>query len=46
LVEQNLQFATDLTSRAYLMNKGEIVHEVETARVAANEDLQRQYLGV
>jgi urea ABC transporter ATP-binding protein UrtE len=46
LVEQNLQFATDLTSRAYLMNKGEIVHEVETAQVAADEDLQRQYLGV
>jgi urea ABC transporter ATP-binding protein UrtE len=46
LVEQNLQFATDLTTRAYLMNKGEIVHEVETARVAADEDLQRQYLGV
>jgi branched-chain amino acid transport system ATP-binding protein len=46
LVEQNLQFATDLTTRAYLMNKGEIVHEVETAKVAADEGLQRQYLGV
>jgi branched-chain amino acid transport system ATP-binding protein len=46
LVEQNLQFATDLTTRAYLMNKGEIVHEVETEKMAADEDLQRQYLGV
>jgi branched-chain amino acid transport system ATP-binding protein len=46
LVEQNLQFATDLTTRAYLMNKGEIVHEVETAEVAEDEDMQRQYLGV
>jgi urea ABC transporter ATP-binding protein UrtE len=46
LVEQNLQFATDLTTRAYLVNKGEIVHEVETAKVAADEDLQHQFLGV
>jgi branched-chain amino acid transport system ATP-binding protein len=46
LVEQNLQFAADLTTRAYLMNRGEIVREVETASVAADEGLQRQYLGV
>ena len=46
LVEQNLQFAIDLTTRAYLMNKGEIVHEVETEKVAADEEMQRQYLGV
>lgn len=46
LVEQNLEFAANLAGRAYLMNKGEIVHQLDAATVAVDKGLQRQYLGV
>jgi urea ABC transporter ATP-binding protein UrtE len=46
LVEQNLRFAADLATRAYLMNKGEIIHALSASQIAADVELQRQYLGV
>lgn len=46
LVEQNLPMALDLASRAYVMNKGKIVHQGPTAQIADNEELLKRHLGV
>lgn len=46
LVEQNLEFATELAGRAYVMRKGRIAEELESARILTSTELQREYLGV
>jgi urea ABC transporter ATP-binding protein UrtE len=46
LIEQNLEFATELASRAYIMRKGRIAEELESARILSSKELQREYLGV
>jgi ABC-type branched-subunit amino acid transport system ATPase component len=46
LVEQNLDFATRLASRAYLMEKGSIVRELSSRDILDDRDLQHEYLGV
>lgn len=46
LVEQNLEFATSIAEHAYLMDKGQIVHELPAHDVLADRDLQHEYLGV
>jgi len=46
IVEQNLQMALDLASRAYVMNKGKIVHEGRASDISGNKDMLKQYLGV
>jgi branched-chain amino acid transport system ATP-binding protein/urea transport system ATP-binding protein len=46
LVEQNLDFAADVAERAYVMDKGRIVRELGAREVAADRELQREYLGI
>jgi ABC-type branched-subunit amino acid transport system ATPase component len=46
LVEQNLDFAADLASRAYLMEKGRVVRELAPAEILEDRELQREYMGV
>jgi urea ABC transporter ATP-binding protein UrtE len=46
LVEQNLDFAAELATRAYLMDKGRIARELSPAEVLQDRDLQREYMGV
>jgi urea ABC transporter ATP-binding protein UrtE len=46
LVEQNLDFAARVARTAYLMAKGEIVHQLEAGDVLNDRALQHEYLGV
>jgi urea ABC transporter ATP-binding protein UrtE len=46
LVEQNLDFATQLAGRAYLMDKGRIVRELQPGHLLEDKDLQREYMGI
>jgi urea ABC transporter ATP-binding protein UrtE len=46
LVEQNLDFAATLASRAYLMEKGRVVRELPPGDVLQDRELQREYMGV
>jgi branched-chain amino acid transport system ATP-binding protein/urea transport system ATP-binding protein len=46
LVEQNLDFAATLASRAYLMEKGSVVRELPPGDVLQDRELQREYMGV
>ena len=43
---QNVRFATRLSDRAYVMEKGVIRYEGAMAQLAQNEDAKRQYMGV
>jgi branched-chain amino acid transport system ATP-binding protein len=46
LVEQSMEVVLDLSSRAYVMSKGEIVHEGTSEEVRGNEEVRRKYLEV
>ena len=46
LVEQNYHLALRVADRVYVMNKGRIVYEGTPARLEADEDVKRRYLGV
>jgi branched-chain amino acid transport system ATP-binding protein len=46
LVEQNYHLALRVADRVYVMNKGQIVYEGTPARLEADEDVKRRYLGV
>jgi urea ABC transporter ATP-binding protein UrtE len=46
LVEQNLDFATRLASRAHLVDKGQVVRSLPAAEVLEDRDLQHEYMGV
>jgi branched-chain amino acid transport system ATP-binding protein/urea transport system ATP-binding protein len=46
LVEQNLDFVEKLASRAYVVDKGQVVGEFPASEFINNKDLQREYLGV
>ena len=46
LVEQNLEFATNVAEHAYLMDRGRIVRELPAKDVLADRELQHEYLGV
>lgn len=46
LVEQNLEFAGALAERAYIMNKGRVVHELPVAKIVDDPEIQREYMGV
>lgn len=46
LSEQNLAFATRAADRAYVIEKGHIRHEAPMARLAADEQVRRDWLGV
>lgn len=46
LVEQNLDFASQLATRAYLVDKGRVVRELLTNDILNDKDLQREHLGI
>jgi len=46
LVEQNYHLALQVADRVYVMNKGQIVYEGTPARLEADEEVKRRYLGV
>jgi branched-chain amino acid transport system ATP-binding protein len=46
LIEQKLDVATSLAERQLIMVGGEIALETTAAQIAADSNLQRQYLGV
>jgi branched-chain amino acid transport system ATP-binding protein len=46
LSEQNLHFATEVSDRAYIIEKGHIRFSGTMAELAANEDVRTQYLAV
>jgi branched-chain amino acid transport system ATP-binding protein/urea transport system ATP-binding protein len=46
LVEQNLDVAGRLASEAVVLEKGEIVRRLPARQILADEDLQRQYMGI
>ena len=46
LVEQNVQRALDVSSRAYLLAEGRVVMEGDAAGMANNPDLRRSVLGI
>jgi len=46
IVEQNLEFATEVAEHAYLMDKGRIVRDLPAKDVLADRELQHEYLGV
>lgn len=45
-VEQNVAAAVGIASRHYILDEGQIVAEVTTAQLRADERLSRRYLGV
>jgi ABC-type branched-subunit amino acid transport system ATPase component len=46
LVEQNLDVAGRLASEAVVLEKGEIVRRLPARQILADEDLQREYMGI
>ncbi len=46
LVEQNAKLALSVAQRAYLIDQGVIQLEGTAAEIAANDEVQREYLGV
>lgn len=46
IVEQNLEFATRVTSHAHIMEKGRIVRDLPSVDVLADRQLQHEYMGV
>ena len=46
LVEQNLEVAVETSDRCYILDKGEIVFDGEIDELDADEEIQREYLGV
>ncbi len=46
LVEQNVGMALDLSDYAYVLSRGEIVHQSEPGELRDNEELRNKYLGV
>jgi len=46
LSEQNLHFATRVSDRAYILEKGRIQYEGTVAQLQANQEVRRRYLMV
>ncbi len=46
LSEQNLPFAEVVADRAYVLEKGQIVHQASMAELAGDDAVRKQYLGV
>ena len=46
LSEQNLPFAEVVADRAYVLEKGQIVHQASMAELAGDKAARQQYLGV
>jgi urea ABC transporter ATP-binding protein UrtE len=46
LVEQNLDVATRLASEAFIFDKGEVARRLPAGEILADQELQREYMGV
>lgn len=46
LVEQNVQLALDIASRAYILENGRIVLQGDASELAGSAEVQRAYLGM
>ena len=46
LVEQSFRFATDLADEVYVLGKGQIRWSGSSAEIKADQDVQRNWLGV
>ena len=46
LVEQNLDFVARLATRAYIVDKGQVVGEFLAPQILENKQLQQEYMGV
>lgn len=46
MAEQNALFALDISDRAYVIDKGEIVDEGRVDELKQNREMMREYLGV
>jgi len=46
LVEQNLDFVARLATRAYIVDKGQVVGEFPAPQILENKQLQQEYMGV
>src|SRR5215475_7629177 len=46
LVEQNLDFVARLATRAYIVDKGQVVGEFPALQILENKQLQQEYMGV
>jgi branched-chain amino acid transport system ATP-binding protein len=46
LVEQNVPLALGVADYAYILSNGQIVHHCSSETLAANQDLQEEYIGV
>jgi urea ABC transporter ATP-binding protein UrtE len=46
LIEQNLDFVSQLATYAYLVDKGQVVRELPTDALLSDKDLQHEYLGI
>lgn len=46
LVEQNLDFAASIATRACIIDRGHIVKDLPTREVAESKDIQREFLGL
>ena len=46
VVEQNLDFVASVATRAYIVEKGQVVGDFPIAEIVQNVDLQREYMGV
>jgi branched-chain amino acid transport system ATP-binding protein len=46
LVEQNVAMALAVADYAYILRRGEIVHESESMELKENEELKNKYLGI
>lgn len=46
LVEQNVEWALNLASRAIIIDQGELVHQSSAAQLLADKDIQDRYCAV
>jgi len=46
MAEQNALFATDISDRAYVIDKGAIVYEGRVDELKQDREMMREYLGV
>ena len=46
LSEQNLPFAEVVADRAYVLEKGQVVHQASMAELASDATIRQKYLGV
>jgi branched-chain amino acid transport system ATP-binding protein len=46
LVEQNVSLALRVSDYAYILNKGQIVHQCTKSELVENKAIQTEYIGI